>query len=149
MVALLNPLMGLIVLPYLGPAAAEKELTLPTPQIPPAPGARSISRGEPGNALAGLQMRVTRRTLLVLGAIAAQPGASNRQVAEHAGVSDQGQISKLLARLEGLGLIENLGGEQPSGAPNQWLLTPRGLQVQNAISTETARTQPSNTSNTH
>jgi ribosomal protein S19E (S16A) len=35
-------------------------------------------------------------------------GPSNRKVSEHAGINDQGQISKLmLSRLEGQGLVEN------------------------------------------
>jgi hypothetical protein len=41
----------------------------------------------------------------VLIAIGSHAGASNRQVGEAAGIADQGQISKLLARLDGLGLI--------------------------------------------
>ena len=43
-------------------------------------------------------------------------------------VSDQGQISKLLARLEGLGLLENTGGHT-QGVPNAWRLTPRGEEI--------------------
>jgi hypothetical protein len=35
----------------------------------------------------------------------------NRKVSEHAGINDQGQISKLmLSRLEGQGLVENTSG---------------------------------------
>jgi hypothetical protein len=35
----------------------------------------------------------------------------NREVSEHAGINDQGQISKLmLSRLEGQGLVENTSG---------------------------------------
>jgi DNA-binding PadR family transcriptional regulator len=77
-------------------------------------------------------MRLTYRTLRVLTAISEQPGASNREVAVHAEVADQGQISKLLARLERLGLIQNTGEGQPSGEPNAWLLTSRGEEILNA-----------------
>jgi hypothetical protein len=49
------------------------------------------------------------RSSRVLAVIAAQPGASNREVADAAEVSDQGQISKLLVRLQHLGLIHNPG----------------------------------------
>ncbi len=80
-------------------------------------------------------MRLTYRTLRVLSAIASQPGASNRQVGETAGVHDQGQISKLLARLERLGLIQNAGQGQPRGEPNAWGLTARGFEVQAALGT--------------
>jgi DNA-binding MarR family transcriptional regulator len=78
-------------------------------------------------------MRLTHRTLLVLAAIAAAPGASNRQIADAAGIHDQGQISKLLNRLERIGLIHNTGQGQPRGEPNAWTLTPRGHEVEAAL----------------
>ena len=56
-----------------------------------------------------LPVRATHRTMLVLRAIAAAPCSSNRQVAQIAGLSDEGQTSKLLARLAQRGVIENLG----------------------------------------
>ncbi len=59
-----------------------------------------------------LGIRLTYRTVMVLMAVAAHPGSSNRMVADEAGISDQGQISKLLRRLEGLGLIE-IAGDGP------------------------------------
>jgi DNA-binding MarR family transcriptional regulator len=80
-------------------------------------------------------MRITYRTLRVLGAIADHPGASNRTVGEAADTFDQGQISKLLARLEGLGLIENTSGNdhKPTGEPNAWRLTQRGEEIERAL----------------
>ena len=54
-----------------------------------------------------LDMRLTYRTVTVLAAIAAQPGLSNSQLGEHAGIADQGQISRLVSRLARLQLIEN------------------------------------------
>ena len=57
-------------------------------------------------------MRLTYRTALVLEEVAEHPGVSNRVVAERAGISDQGQVSKLLARLEHLGLLANTGAGQ-------------------------------------
>ncbi len=80
-------------------------------------------------------MRLTYRTLMVLSVIAAEPGASNRRVGEAAGAHDQGQISKLLARLSKLGLIHNSSAGQPRGEPNSWTLTPRGHEVQQALAT--------------
>jgi AcrR family transcriptional regulator len=142
---LLNPLMGMIVLPYLGRAAARREQERPLPQpsrpeTPGRPGARSgFSRPDrvpgpaPRDPLEGLNMRLTYRTLMVLAAIAADPGASNRQVAQVAGVHDQGQISKLLGRLEKLGLVHNGGNGQPRGEPNAWTLTLRGQEVAQAF----------------
>jgi AcrR family transcriptional regulator/DNA-binding MarR family transcriptional regulator len=132
MVELLNPLTGVVVLPYLGAAAAQRELSCPPPKLPRTPVSRRAQVGVPGDPLVELPMRITRRTLLVLAVVREHPGASNRQVADAAGVSDQGQISKLLARLEGLGLLANSSPGQPSGEPNQWHLTPRGQQVQHA-----------------
>jgi AcrR family transcriptional regulator len=136
MVELLNPLMAVIVLPYLGHAAAQRELARPAPKVPRAPARTEIQDWRRRDPLVGLPMRITHRTLLVLAAIGEHPGASNRQVATRAGITDQGQISKLLARLEALGLIENAGAGQPSGEPNQWRLTPRGEQIQRATHTE-------------
>jgi hypothetical protein len=74
-------------------------------------------------------MRVTYRTVRVLGAIAARPGAYNRDVAEGAGISDQGQISKLLARLQGVGLIRNTGNGAPVGGRNAWRITTLGSEL--------------------
>src|SRR5207249_4275811 len=79
------------------------------------------------DALAGL--RLTHRTTLVLTSIGDYPGASNREVAERAGIADQGQMSKLLARLEARQLVERLGDARARGAPNAWRLTPRGEAI--------------------
>ncbi len=127
---LTGPLMGAIVLPYLGQPAAEKELHKPAP---PLNKKTSPTRRDP---LDGLDMRLTYRTVRVLVAIAAVPGASNRQVATEAGIADQGQISKLLGRLQNLGLIENTGAGQIKGAPNAWTLTARGEEVERSMRPE-------------
>jgi FaeA-like protein len=87
--------------------------------------------------LAGLGMRVTYRTLRVLAAVVALggrgSGPSNREIADHAGISDEGQISKLLARLKRVGLIENSGVGHAKGEPNAWRLTDRGAEVERAL----------------
>jgi AcrR family transcriptional regulator len=128
LVQLLNQLMSFIVLPYLGAGAARRELARPLP-------ARSVQRKRerPGNPPAGLEMRLTYRTMSALAAIAAQPGLSNREVSERAGIVDQGQISKLLARLAGLGLTVNVGAGQ-SGDANAWRLTVKGQELKRTIS---------------
>jgi AcrR family transcriptional regulator len=139
LVELLSPLMGMIVLPYQGRAAAAKELARPA--MPAGRGGRAgppagTSGGRaprPPDPLDGLGMRMTYRTLMVLSAITAEPGASNRRIADSAGIHDQGQISKLLGRLAKLGLIHNDGNGQPRGEPNAWTLTPRGAEVQRAL----------------
>jgi AcrR family transcriptional regulator len=129
---LLNPLMGMIVLPYRGAAAAAEEIERPTPARLPRP---AVAGKDP---LRELDMRLTYRTVRVLLAIGQTPGASNRDVAAAAGVEDQGQISKLLARLKTLGLIENTGAGHLSGEPNAWQLTAKGERVAGAIQVQTA-----------
>ena len=138
LIELLNPLMSVIVLPYLGQAVARRELDHPTPRTSSPRDAPGSPRGTPkpptsANPLAGLNMRITYRTLQVLATIAQAPGASNRQIADGAGVHDQGQISKLLTRLERLGLVHNTGLGQAKGEPNAWTLTPQGRQVEQAL----------------
>jgi AcrR family transcriptional regulator/DNA-binding MarR family transcriptional regulator len=127
LIELTGPLMSIVVLPYLGPAAAQSELARPAPK----PHSRARVAGT--DLLRDLEMRLTYRTVRVLTAIGAQPGASNNEVGVAAGVEDQGQMSKLLARLARLGLIENTGAGHMRGAPNAWTLTDSGRKVENAI----------------
>jgi hypothetical protein len=75
---------------------------------------------------------------MVLVAIAAQPGASNREVADAAEVSDEGQVSKLLARLENLGLIHD-PGQWRLGERHAWRLTARGKRVERATGAQAER----------
>jgi DNA-binding IclR family transcriptional regulator len=89
------------------------------------------------NPLAGIT-RLTYRTMRVIQAVAEQPGASNYEISRRAGVSDQGQISKLLGRLARLGLLANTGDGQAKGLANAWRLTSRGRQVNAAIARELA-----------
>jgi AcrR family transcriptional regulator/DNA-binding MarR family transcriptional regulator len=132
---LLEELMGMIVLQYLGPRAARREQQRPAPAPRPAPSSRGGvgARGEP-DPLGEVPMRLTYRTARVLECIAERPGASNRAVADHAGIIDPGQISKLLRRLERLGLTANTGGGHLNGEPNVWTLTPLGGQVAQRLS---------------
>jgi AcrR family transcriptional regulator len=131
LVGLLNPLMGMIVLPYLGPAACERELARPAP--------RAARRARPsGDPLRDLDMRLTYRTVRVLLAIGANPRGSNREVSVAAGISDQGQISKLLARLQNLDLIHNAGRALAKGEPNAWTLTAKGAEVARAVDMQTS-----------
>ena len=78
-------------------------------------------------------MRITYRTALVLEAIAREPGVSNLDVARRAQINDQGQVSKLLSRLERHGLAQNTGRGQARGAPNEWRLTPAGQELEQSI----------------
>jgi DNA-binding MarR family transcriptional regulator len=120
----------MIVLPYLGADAAGRELLRPAPEsVRMRPRRRRPRRRDP---LDGLKMRLTYRTVRVLMVIASWPGASNREIAEHSGIADQGQISKLLNRLARLELVENTGDGQEKGAANAWRLTSRGEAVERA-----------------
>jgi AcrR family transcriptional regulator len=127
---LLGELLGLILLPYLGPAAARREQARPAPSAPifEDAGERSPSASA-ADPLQGVAMRLTYRTARVLEAAGEHPGASNRQVADLAGIGDPGQVSKLLRRLERLGLLKNRGGGHAQGEPNEWSLTAKGQIV--------------------
>jgi AcrR family transcriptional regulator len=135
----LSVLMGVIVLAFEGPVVAEREMARPVPKAPRVSRkTRTNTEGISGDLLEGLDMRLTYRTLRVLTTIVEQSaarggGLSNREVAQGAGISDQGQVSKLLARLQRLELIENTAFAerpyQPTGEPNAWRLTPRGEGV--------------------
>ena len=127
LIELTSPLMGIIVLPYQGPSAARKEIERPTPQT------TIETQRTTSDPLRGLPMRLTYRTIRVLVAIAEQPGCSNRQIGHASGMQDQGQISKLLARLQRLGLIQNTGEGHTKGAPNAWTLTTTGTEIQHTI----------------
>lgn len=134
---LVGELMSMIVLPYLGPAAARREQA--------GRGTRAAAGRVSGTAarvaedpLDGVAMRLTYRTARVLECVAelSAQGSdpSNREVADHAGIVDAGQVSKLLARLQRLGLLANRGqGARAKGEPNAWALTPRGRQVTQSI----------------
>jgi AcrR family transcriptional regulator/DNA-binding MarR family transcriptional regulator len=135
LIELHGELMSLIMLPYLGASAARKEL-----DRPPPPPARAQTRPLESLAQARPELpprgaRLTYRTVRVLRAIAELPAGSNREVAERAGIVDQGQISKILTRLEYQGFVVNRGGSGSArGTPNAWWLTERGEQLEQELS---------------
>ncbi len=133
---LLGELTALLVLPYSGSVAARREQR----RRPPAPvrftsTPRRLALAGDGDVLAGLPLRVTYRTARVLEGIEHRPGASNRQAGEYAGIADPGQISKLLARLARLGLVENQSLGRSKGEANAWTLTATGVQVAHSLAT--------------
>jgi AcrR family transcriptional regulator len=121
---LLNPLMSIIVLPYLGTTAARKELEQDLPEV----GVSMNEDPASEELLKGLDMRITYRTMRVLAAVAAHSGGSNRIIASTAGIEDQGQISRLLMRLQRLDLVENKA-PLVKGEANAWHLTATGRRV--------------------
>lgn len=139
--SLQGELMAMIVAPYLGSAAARAERKRPVPApiaaSVPASKANGTIAGAPAvgaepDPLHGISMRFTYRTACVLEAVAAEPGMSNRGVGNASGIPDQGQLSKLLARLQGLGLVENTAPNR-RGAANAWSLTTAGEQVARVV----------------
>jgi AcrR family transcriptional regulator len=122
-------LMAIVALPYLGPAAARRELARTIPSPPPK------RRRLDGGAAAQTRplMRLTYRTLRVLSVISETPGLSNRAIGDRAGIRDQGQMSKLLSRLCELGLVANSGAGQAHGAANAWRLDHAGVQLMQSV----------------
>ena len=127
LVGLANALTGMIVHPYVGPAAARRELDRPSPK------ASGTVTGAAKDPFKNLSIRFTYRTARVLATIAADPGASNRLIADSSGIGDEGQMSRLLRRLQSAGLIENRGEGHTRGEPNAWWLTARGQAVHAAL----------------
>ncbi|HEY1689487.1 MAG TPA: TetR/AcrR family transcriptional regulator [Solirubrobacteraceae bacterium] len=142
---LLGELAGMIVLPYLGPAAARRQIGRALPETPVVVLTGIGKNAEGPDPLGMLPIRFTYRTARVLEAVAELTqtgiGASNRQVAEHAEISDAGQTSKLLGRLQQHGLLENaVTGNHARGEANQWQLTQAGERVLQSITSQ-AETQ--------
>jgi AcrR family transcriptional regulator len=125
---LVNAVVATVVLPYQGREAAARELERPVPVLPepPVEFAEAVERARPaGGVGARPRIRPTRRTYMVLAAVAELGGANNRRVGAGAQLRDEAQISRLLSRLEGLGLVENRAGGA-SGFVKAWWLTPSG-----------------------
>ena len=136
---LVPSLTGMIVFPYLGAAASQRELERPHQVERIGTLRRPGGNGHAGaDPFRDLPLRFTYRTARVLATIATHPGASNRQVGEGAGMTDQGQTSKLLKRLKRAGLVENGGPGRESGEPNAWCLTARGQAIDAALGTASA-----------
>jgi AcrR family transcriptional regulator/DNA-binding MarR family transcriptional regulator len=133
LIELHGELMSLIVLPYLGATIAGNELrrSAPSPRVAATAIAPELAGRSPRERPGA---RMTYRTVRVLTVIADLPGGSNREVAERAGIVDQGQISKLLTRLEYQGLIVNRDADSPArGTPNSWWLTESGEELEREL----------------
>jgi len=133
LVALLNPLMATIVLPYRGRAAAARELSRPVPKRPVRASRRKSVR--PAGAAPPSDFRLTIRRHAALTAVA-ELGArgsdpSNREVSERVGISDEGQVSRLMMSLQQQGLLQDTRAELPANR-KAWRLTARGEQVMHA-----------------
>jgi len=126
-IELYGSLVSIAVLPYLGAAVARRELGRPAPRRAEQRAAERAGRSRPAAGRGG--RRLTYRSARVLAVIGAHPGASNSEVAARAGIVDQGQASKLLARLRDGGLVELARGAPARGTPNAWRLTEAGRRA--------------------
>ncbi len=124
LVELTGPLMAMIVQPYLGGAAAQKELERRVP-VATHPAAPRL----PADPFKDLPIRLTYRTARVLASIGSTPGASSKQVADASGIIDPGQVSRLLSRLRRYDLIQDSGVGPAKGQARAWTLTERGQGV--------------------
>ncbi len=145
LVGLLGGLMAMIALPYRGHDGAARELArAPLKRNGRAADRRGgVSRDRDGGVAGSAVLsgfRPTVRTFGVLSSIGAHPGLNNREVSRLAGVSDQGQISRLLWRLEDQGLVENTGGSA-QGTPKAWSLKALGAQALQASSPHDTRSE--------
>ena len=123
---LLGTLMATIVLLYRGGEAAARELELPVPRSPAcAPRRGGGLLGAPLGSASPVDYRLTVRTQMALAAVAGRPGLNNREVSEIIGLSDQGQISRMMKRLAGQGLVENTQAHAKRLA-RSWRLTADG-----------------------
>ena len=125
---LLGGLMATIVLPYRGSAAAARELERPAPRIPSKRRDGDGLSRRPVGAPSPVDYRLTVRTQMALAAVAGHPGLNNREVSEIIGLSDQGQISRMMKRLSDQGLVENTQAHTKRLA-RAWRLTADGEAV--------------------
>ena len=122
LVGLAPCLLAFIIRPYIGHAGTAAQLgrpAAPTEHLP----AQAVEFPLPS------PVPVTRRTRLVLDAIASAPRSNNREIATAARIVDDGQISHLLQRLARRGLIVKVAPRSGSRRANAWLLTPSGQRV--------------------
>jgi DNA-binding MarR family transcriptional regulator len=82
---------------------------------------------------ARLALRLAPRRTTALLHIATHPGASNREIATRIGIGDEGQTSKLLARMQGLGLVANRPDARHRNGRNAWYLTVAGRRLARAL----------------
>ncbi len=129
----LGPLMGFVVAPYLGRNAAireierGKELATNIHRDERGLGSTDAAFGDDAKILGSLHHPRAHRARRCILYLAENPGSSNRQVAREIEVDHQGQVSKLLARLEDMSLLRKYPGAP--GRPNAWWLTNKGEKV--------------------
>jgi DNA-binding MarR family transcriptional regulator len=136
LVELAAPLMSFMVLPFLGLNAARRELAGAHWSAGTADGGAEV------DVLKGSAGRLNTRASRALNVISAEPGLSNKELAARVGVKDDGHASRLTARLERLGLIENARGTDRRFGRKAWRLTAAGVRVREAIEREASTPEP-------
>jgi AcrR family transcriptional regulator len=132
---LLGPLMGIIVAPFMDEAQVAAELRLGNElalEMLERRQAQAVSgpagRVHVPDVLLSARAHHARLCLLY---VAEHPGVSNQQVAAGIGLSRRGQVSKLLGRLAGMGLLIKHAGDP--GYPNAWTLSQEGERIAPAL----------------
>jgi AcrR family transcriptional regulator len=129
-IGLLGQLVGLVVCPYLDPYEVVIEVKRGEALAQAIAEKRASSPSPPSTTVqlpAALNHPGAYRARSCMMFIAANPGASNKQIAEGIDVPHLGQVSELLARLARGGLLHKHAGG--AGRPNKWWLTPHGEQL--------------------
>ena len=146
LIVLLGPLMGIVTAANLGPDATAREVKrgeeltrslLAEPYPPPHWPAHPVASVDIPAALRDPRARRARLCVLYL---LKGPGASNREVGSGIGIASHTQISQLLSRLCGMGLLLKVEGGP--GRPNSWSLSEHGVKVAHAIETSYIETLP-------
>jgi AcrR family transcriptional regulator/DNA-binding PadR family transcriptional regulator len=128
LIELLNALMATIVLPYRGSSAATRELSRPSQARARGRSAPPIEVRRPLGSASPVDYRLTARTQMALAAVSGRPGLNNREVSEVIGLADQGQVSRIMKRLQEQGLVENIPAPTKRLA-RAWRLTADGEAV--------------------
>jgi AcrR family transcriptional regulator len=113
-------LMSVMVLPYLGVAAAREELARGLPL--------SAAEGCAGGGPDGSGSRTSQREMQTLAVIAKRPGLTNGEIAAAVEIRDPAQASRLLARLYRRGLLKDDAANR-RGSRKAWRLTRNGAQA--------------------
>ncbi len=131
-VELLGPLVGVVTAPYLDPQSVAREIDKAArlaESILRERSSRPLQTSSSGDTQIPATLRApgAHRARASFLYIAEHPGASNQDVAAGIELRHHGQMSKLLTRLESLGLLAKRAGG--AGRPNAWSLTPYGERV--------------------
>jgi AcrR family transcriptional regulator len=135
LIELLGPLMGIIVAPFMEDAEIAEEIELGDELARELLARRSRSAPDGADlpvrvpdALMSARAHRLRQCLLY---VAGHSGASNRQVGEGIGVLHREQVSRLLGKLAGLGLV--VKRSKGVGRANAWSLTAVGEEAVSAL----------------